>query len=45
MQVDKQKFDALLGKLLEAKPLPKAAIERKRFRTTPKPPKRPAPRP
>jgi hypothetical protein len=45
MQVDKRQFDALLGKLLAAKPLPKAAIAPKRASATPKPAKRPVPRP
>ena len=45
MQVDKQKFDALLGKLIAAKPLPKAAIAPKRAGATPKPARRPAQRP
>ena len=29
MEVDKTQFDELLGKLLKAKPLPKAAIPKK----------------
>jgi hypothetical protein len=45
MQVDKQKFDALLGKLLTAKPLPKASISPKKGRATRKPLARPSPRP
>jgi len=29
MEVDKTQFDALLGKLIKAKPLPKAAIPKR----------------
>ena len=32
MEVDKTQFDNLLGKLLEAKPLPKSAIPKKALR-------------
>lgn len=44
MQVDKQKFDALLGKLLKSEPLPKAAIAPKKA-SLPQTPKRKAAKP
>lgn len=48
MQVDKKQFDALLGKLIAAKPLPKSEINAKQVRAAraiPKPAKHPVPRP